>query len=279
MQIRAHHIKWGALLITATSAIVGCYFLLAYILLPTFWPHYEHQKDLAGLTMITRTASGIPGDPINVGLVGSREDGLCAMNAAGWYPADPITLRSSIEIVGSVLLDRPYPQAPVSHLYYDNRRQDLAFEKPVGKSADRRNHVRFWRVLERGQEGRVVWLGSATFDRGVGFSHDDGRVTHHIAPDIDAERDLLTADLKNARVVQTIYEVTGIGPTVNGRNGEGDHYYTDGDIEISVLVTGCKQTAATVRVLDNPPLVTMKNLAWDTIAKIIISASTPAARK
>ncbi len=213
MQIRAHHIKWGALLITAVSAIVGLYFLLAYIVLPTFWRHYEHQKDLAGLTMITRTANGIPGDPINVGLVGSREDVLCAMNAAGWYPADPITLRSSIEIVGSVLLDRPYLQAPVSHLYYDNRRQDLAFEKPVGKSADRRNHVRFWRVLERGQEGRVVWLGSATFDRGVGLSHDDGRVTHHIAPDIDAERDLLTADLKNARVVQTIYEVTGIGPT------------------------------------------------------------------
>jgi hypothetical protein len=279
MQIRAHHIKWGAFLITAASAIVGLYFIVAYIVLPLTWRHYEHQKALAGVAMLTRTASGIPGDPINVGLVGSREDVLCAVSAAGWYPADPITLRSSIEIVGSVLLDRPYLQAPVSHLYYDNRRQDLAFEKPVGKSADRRNHVRFWRVLERGQEGRVVWLGSATFDRGVGFSHDDGRVTHHIAPDIDAERDLLTADLKNGRMVQTIYEVTGIGPTVNGRNGEGDRYYTDGDIAISVLVTGCKQTAATISVLENPPLVTMKNLAWDIIAKTIISASTPTTRK
>ena len=211
MQIRAHHVKWGALLITASSAIVGLYFLLAYIVLPMFWRHYEHQKSLAGLSMMTRTSNGVPGDPINVGLVGSREDVLCAMNAAGWYPADPITLRSSIEIVGSVLLDRPYLQAPVSHLYYDNRRQDLAFEKPVGTSADRRNHVRFWRVLERGQEGRAVWLGAATFDRGVGFSHDDARVTHHIRPDIDAERDLLTADLERAHVVQTVYEVTGIG--------------------------------------------------------------------
>jgi hypothetical protein len=279
MQIRAHHIKWGALLITVAAAIVGLYFLLAYIVLPTFWRHYEHQKDLAGLTMTTRTATGIPGDPINVGLVGSREGVLCAMSAAGWYPADPITLRSSIEIAGSVLLDRPYLQAPVSHLYYDNRRQDLAFEKPVGKSADRRNHVRFWRVLERGQEGRVVWLGAATFDRGVGFSHDDGRVTHHIAPDIDAERDLLTDDLKNAHVVQTIYDVTGVGPTVNGRNGEGDRYYTDGDIAISVVVAGCKQHATNVAVLDNPPLVAMKNLAWDTIAKIIVSATTPTARQ
>ena len=36
----------------------------------------------------------------------------------------------------------------------------------IGASADRRNHVRFWKVLEQGQENRPVWLGSATFDRG-----------------------------------------------------------------------------------------------------------------
>src|SRR3984885_1102037 len=275
MQIRAHHIKWGALLLSSAGTIVGLYFFMAYIVLPLFWRHYEHQHALAGLTMVTRTASGIPGDPMNVGLVGSRDDVLCAMNAAGWYPADPITLRSSIEIVGSVLLDRPYHQAPVSHLYYDNRRQDLAFEKPVGTSADRRNHVRFWRVLERGQEGRAVWLGAATFDRGVGFSHDDARVTHHIAPDIDAERDLLVADLKSAHVVQSIYEVTGIGPTVSGRNGGGDRYYTDGDIKISVLVTGCNQRTENVAVLENPPLVAVKDLAWDTIAKAVLSEAIP----
>jgi hypothetical protein len=278
MRIRAHHIKWGALLLSAAGAIVGLYFLLAYIVLPLFWRHYEHQHALAGLTMVTRTASGIPGDPMNVGLVGSRGDVLCAMNAAGWYPADPITLRSSIEIVGSVLLDRPYRAAPVSHLYYNDRRQDLAFEKPVGSSADRRNHVRFWRALERGEEGRAVWLGAATYDRGVGFSHEDARVTHHIGPDIDAERDLLTADLKAARVVQTIYEVTGIGPTVDGRNGEGDRYYTDGDIKISVLVEGCNQRAGNVAVLENPPLVAIKNLAWDTIAKAILSEAVPSSK-
>jgi hypothetical protein len=279
MEIRAHHIKWGALLIMASAVVAGLYFLIAYIALPLFWQHYEHQKALAGLPMITRTATGIPGDPINVGLVGTREDVLCAMNAAGWYPADPITLRSSVAIVGSVLLDRPYLQAPVSHLYYNNRRQDLAFEKPGGKSADRRNHVRFWRVLERGEEGRAVWLGATTFDRGIGFSHDDAKITHHIAPDVDAERDLLTADLKQARVVPTIYDVTGIGPTVDGRNGEGDRYYTDGDIKISVLVKGCDQRAMTTAVLENPPLIALKNLAWDTIARRIISAASPTATR
>jgi hypothetical protein len=279
MQIRAHHIKWGALLLSAAGTIVGLYFLLAYIFLPLTWRHYEHQHALEGLAMVTRTASGIPGDPINVGLVGSREDILCAMNAAAWYPADPITLRSSIEIAGSVLLDRPYHQAPVSHLYYNGKRQDLAFEKPAGNSADRRHHVRFWRALEHGEEGRAVWLGAVTFDRGVGFSRDDARVTHHIGPDIDAERDLLTADLKTARAVQTIYEVTGIGPTADGHNGEGDIYYTDGDIKISVLVAGCNTRAESVAVLDNPPLVAIKNLAWDTIAKTILSEAIPSAKK
>jgi hypothetical protein len=271
MQIHAHHIKWGAVAITTAASVVALYLLLSYLVLPLTWRHYEHQHALEGLSMVTHTASGIPADPINVGLVGSRDDVLCAMNAAGWDPADPITLRSSIEIVGSVLLDRPYRTAPVSHLYYNNMEQDLAFEKPVGKSADRRHHVRFWRALEHGQEGRAVWLGAATFDRGVGLGHDDGRVTHHIAPDIDADRDLLTADAKAAKVVQTIYEITGIGPTVAGRNGEGDPYYTDGEIKISVLVAGCDQHSASVKVLDNPPLINLKNRAWDSIARTILS--------
>lgn len=105
-------------------AVVMVYTALAYLLLPLFWTHYEHQKDLANLPMVTRTGQGIPGDPMNVGLVGDIGDVVCAMHAAGWYPADPITLKSSIEIVGSVLLDRPYRDAPVSHLYYLGRREE-----------------------------------------------------------------------------------------------------------------------------------------------------------
>src|SRR5262245_53248475 len=121
---------------------LGGYWLLAYIALPMVWRHYEHQTRLDGLPMVTSTVAGIRGDPINVGLVGGSRDVLCAMRAAGWYAADPVTLKSSLEISGSVLLDRPYPDAPVSPLLYLGRRQDLAFEKPTGKSADQRHHVR-----------------------------------------------------------------------------------------------------------------------------------------
>jgi hypothetical protein len=261
-------------LLSLAIIIIGSFWtVIAYIALPFAWRHYEHQHGLEGLAMVTRTKVGIPGDPINVGVVGARDDVLCAMNAAGWYPADPVTLRSSIEIIGSVLLDRPYRDAPVSPLYYQDRREDLAFEKPVGKSADRRHHVRLWKVLDNGEEGRGVWLGSITFDRGVGFSHDDARITHHIGPDIDAERNLLIDDLKTAKVVTTIYEVTGIGPTLDGRNGEGDPYYTDGEIKIAVLVEGCDQRSAKVAVLDNPPLVDFKNEAWSVLSKILVPAA------
>lgn len=262
------------IVLTVIAGVLVAYGLMAYIVLPMSWTHYEHQKGLAGHPMVTRTAQDILGGPINVGLVGQKEDVLCAMHAAAWYPADPITFRSSVEIVGSVVLDRPYRDAPVSPLFYDGRREDLAFEKPVGESADRRNHVRFWQVLKEGQEGRPVWLGSATFDRGVGLSRYTGQVTHDIAPDIDAERNEFTDDLKIAKVVEAIYEVTGVGPTLVGRNGEGDRYYTDGEIKISRLVAGCNAKAVTVMELDNPPIVNLKNEAWRAVTGILQSGAT-----
>src|ERR1700723_2767523 len=126
----------------AALAVVMAYTALAYQVLPAVWSHYEHQRGLKDLPMMTRTAQGIPGDPINVGLIGDKLDVLCAMQAAGWYPADPVPARSSVEIAGSVLLDRPYRRAPISPLFYLGRPEDLAFVKPAGPSADRRPHVR-----------------------------------------------------------------------------------------------------------------------------------------
>jgi hypothetical protein len=246
--------------------VVALYTLLAYLVLPLFWTHHEHQKGLATLPMVTSTAQGIPGDPINVGLVGDSKDVLCAMQAAGWYPADPVTLRSSIEIAGSVVLDRPYRDAPVSNLYYLGRHEDLAFEKPDGKSADRRHHVRFWKVLDQGEENRPVWLGDATFDRGVGVSHYTGAITHHIDSDIDAERARLTTDLESAGMATAKYQVTGIGPTLAGRNGGGDLYYTDGEVWILRLVEACRKQSGPATIIPSPPATEIKDEIWQAIA-------------
>ncbi len=258
-------LKWA---LGTVAALALLYALLAYLALPDFWKHYEHQKKLAPLPTITATPQGIPGDPLNIGLIGSEADIVCAMHAAGWYPADPVTLRTSIAIVGSVLLDRPYRDAPVSPLFYRGEKQLLAFEKPDGKSADRRGHLRLWRVLERGDEGRPVWLGAATFDRDVGLSRYTGAVTHHIAPNIDGEREAITGDLDAARMTEAIYQVSGIGPTLNGRNGEGDLYYTDGDIWISRLVPDCRKRDAPAAVLPNDAITTLKNQIWKSVASL-----------
>ena len=260
-----HHAKLERVLLSLL-AIVLAYAALAYLVLPAFWTHYEHQKGLASLPMVTRTAQGIPGDAINAGLIGNEKEVLCAMNAAKWFPADRVTFRSSIEIAGSVLLDRAYPDAPVSPLFYLDRHEDLAFEKPAGKSADRRHHVRFWKVLDKGEEQRPVWLGAVTFDKGVGVSHFTGAVTHHIDADIDAERDGLVADIEEAGMATAKYQVTGVGPTLNGRNGGGDPYYTDGEVWILRLVEDCRKQAGPVATLPSPPATELKDQIWHAIA-------------
>jgi hypothetical protein len=247
---------------TIVATLVALYVVVSYLVLPATWARVEHEPGLSRLPMLTATAQGIPGGPINVGLVGDREDVIRAFHAAGWYPADPITLRTSVEIIGSVLLDRPYETAPVSPLFFDGRREDLAFEKSEGSSADRRQHVRLWLMLANGAEARPVWLGSATFDSGVTLSRDTGQVTHRIAANIDAERDRLVAGLNDARMVTGIYQMKGIGPTLTGRNGEGDPYYTDGEIWVARLVVGGKEAEKAAEMESPPALIQIKDAAF-----------------
>ena len=192
------------------------------------------------------------------------------MHAAGWFPADPITLKSSIEIVGSVLLDRPYKDAPVSNLYYLGRREDLAFEKPIGASADRRNHVRFWKVLDKGR-------GEAS---GVARRGDDGsrrrrQPLHrrHHPPHRRRhrpERERLTADLETAGMVTAKYQVTGVGPTLAGRNGGGDLYYTDGEVVGPAPGRGVQEARRPRWTILPSPLATeIKDQIWRQIAETI----------
>ena len=228
--------------LTTTRMVVGgvavllvAYLVVAYFFIPEMWIHRDASRIAEFGPMLTTTEQDIPGDPINIGLVGSKEEVLRAFASAGWDPADKITLRTSAEIGLSVVLDRPDLDAPVSPLLFEGRKQDLAFEKAAGRSADERHHVRFWKTKNSGADVRPLWLGSASFDRGVGFSHDTGQITHHIAPDVDAERDLTIGDLQTAGQLSSTYEIAGIGATKTGRNGGGDLYFTDGKALIGVL--------------------------------------------
>jgi hypothetical protein len=215
--------------------LLATYLALAYVAAPEFWTFRDRGFRSQSFEMVTHTPQGIPGDPINVGLIGTQKEVVHAFAVAGWDTADAVTLRTAIDIGESVLFSRPYPDAPVSRLLFEGRAQDLAFEKPVGVSADRRHHVRFWQTDATGDDGRPLWLGSASFDRGVGLSHDTGAITHHIGPDIDAERDFLIRDLTTAGMLVSTSDLEGIGATTHGRNGGGDPYFTDGKAVLGVL--------------------------------------------
>lgn len=191
-------------------------------------------QDLAQLPTVTTTKHHKPGDLINVGLVGSKDEITTLMKAAGWTVPVPVSLKSSVKIVGSVVLRHTYFSAPVSALFYEGHRQELAFEMEVGRSASHRHHVRFWKLRDDGPDGRPLWIGAATFDRGVGFSHRNGAVTHHINGDVDAERAFLIGELNKTARLSSVYTVKGAGP-VKAKNGGGDMYFSDGNIDVAVI--------------------------------------------
>lgn len=212
------------------------YLLTAYVALPLWWREYEARHPaLVGAPRITHTANGIPGDPLNVALVGAEEGIHRAMLAAKWHPADPITLRSSLRIAADVMLDRPYAGAPVSSLYLWGRKEDLAFEQAVGHDPRRRHHVRFWRSEGADAQGRPCWIGAATLDTRVGISETTLQITHHIAADVDAERDKVIGDLQQAGHLSATHWIEGFHDVLEGRNGGGDPWRTDGRLAIGVI--------------------------------------------
>ena len=69
----------------------------------------------------------------------------------------------------------------------------------------------------------------------MGFSHTTGQVTHHIAPNVDAERDRLVAELQKAGMAQSVEWKEGFHERRDGRNGGGDPWHTDGRLAIVTL--------------------------------------------
>ena len=233
MAVRMQHLLGAGLVVIASWGVV------AYFFMPLWWERYSHKHPwLDGVPGITETASGIPGDPLNVALVGIKEDVRTIMKAAGWHPAVSLSLESDARIAVDAVLDRPYPDAPVSNLYLFGRKEDLAFEMVAGKSPRERHHVRFWQAPLLHNTGAPLWVGSASFDRSVGLSHTTGQITHHIASDIDAERDHVIATLRSTGRLAEVVPVADFHAVREGRNGGGDPWQTDGTLLLGILASG-----------------------------------------
>ena len=216
--------------------VIIVYLATAYLIAPDAWKFYSRDRpSFDDNPRITQTADGHPGDPLNVGLVGTETEVNQIMLAARWYAADPLGLKSDLKIGLDTVLERSYDEAPVSHLLLFGRPEDLAFEQPVGDNPRHRHHVRFWRTGKLNPAGRPIWIGSASYDERVGLSHTTGQVTHHIAADVDAERDHVLATIQQTQRLKEIYKVQGFHQSLEGRNGGGDPWHTDGDLWVGVI--------------------------------------------
>jgi hypothetical protein len=223
-------------LVMLGSGLLLVWLVAAYLVMPALWTRYAHRHpSLEDIPRITHTGSDIPGDPLNVALIGTETELKKIMLAAKWYPADPLTLRSCLLIAKDTVIKRSYDDAPVSNLYLFGRKQDLAFEQPVGNNPRQRHHVRFWLSDKVDPDGRPMWIGAATYDRKVGLSHTTGQITHHTAADIDTERDKLFEDLKQTDDLDEVYTVEGFHTIKEGRNGGGDPWKTDGNLVVGVI--------------------------------------------
>lgn len=222
---------------TVLLAVVGAYLFVAYIALPRLWERYEYRHpaldDAPGITL---TGDKHPGDPLNLALIGSAHDLERAMHAAGWRKAEPLGLKSDIKIAADTILKRAYPDAPVSDLFLFGRKEDFAFEQPVGGDPSKRHHVRFWRSSEVDDKGRPLWFGAGTYDQSVGLSYTTGQITHHISGDVDAERDHVLDTLEKAGQLERRDYENNFHPNRTGRNGGGDKWHTDGRLGLGVLV-------------------------------------------
>jgi hypothetical protein len=231
----AGKLGWKKILL-GMLAILAAYLALAYLAIPLLWTHYAHRHPALDETPgVTLTRDDHPGDPINVALIGSGAELKAIMAEAGWFPADPLGLRSDLKIAADTVLGRPYDDAPVSSLYLWGRKEDLAFEQPVGDNPRQRHHVRFWESKKLDDQGRPLWAGSATYDRRVGLSRTTGQITHHIAPDVDAERDHLFDDLERTGGLIEMHFVDDFHQVREGRNGGGDPWYTDGRLLVGTM--------------------------------------------
>lgn len=223
------------------AGVLLVWLVAAYILLPAAWKGYARLRpSFDDDPRITQTADHHPGDPLNVAFVAAEDELKAAMHAAKWELAAALGLKSDLKIAADTVLSRPDEHAPVSSLYLFGRKEDLAFEQPVGDNPRHRHHVRLWKTGRASEDGRPTWIGSAVYDKHVGLSRTTGQVTHVTAPDVDAERDYLFECLENSGDLAEQFVEAGFHTKLAGRNGGGDPWRTDGSLYIGVITDNAK---------------------------------------
>jgi hypothetical protein len=232
-------------------ALGATYAIAAYIILPysvRMGLKILHRKRLPQYTI---TTDGLPGDPVNLALIGTFEQLRAAFASAGWVEADRLGPKSSWHMVRAFVLNKPYPRAPFSTLYLFGRAQDVGFEQAIDGSPRKRHHVRFWskslvhsapdinsasfwiNADRPAGDECAMWVGAGTKDTGFSLARMTFQVTHSTDRDTNAERDYIIAALKSRAAIGdvTLYRAGDqlITKHVN-------HYVTDGEVAMAQLV-------------------------------------------
>ena len=227
------------------------YGFAAYIILPRVirlgLRILQHQR----VPSYTITGDGLPGDPVNVALVGTLQQLRSAFAVSGWSEADRLGLASSWGMIRAFVFNWPYPTAPFSTLYLFGRGQDIGFQKAIDNSPRKRHHIRFWGLsLTRAQatwgapgfwlnterppdNERVLWVGAGTRDTGLSFTRLTFQITHATDSDTNAERDHVIAELTKSRAIGAV-KVYQSGQDL--LTEQVNHYVPDGEIALASLM-------------------------------------------
>jgi hypothetical protein len=234
-------------------AVAVTYGIAAYIVLPRAIRMGLKILQSKRVPSYTITGDGLPGDPVNVVLVGTLQQLRDAFASLGWSTADRLSLASSWSMVRAFVLNAPYPNAPFSTLYLFGRGQDIGFQRAIDNSPRKRHHIRFWALSRKraqatwGTSGfwlnterppddeSVLWIGAGTRDTGLSFTRLSFQITHATDSDTNAERDYIVDELRKNRSIETV-QVYKAGENLGTERI--NHYVTDGEITLAVLANG-----------------------------------------
>ena len=202
-------------------ALLLTYYLSAYIILPRIIRIVLLIIRKGRIPRFTTAGDGFYVDPVNIILVGTKEELIKAFKKIGWVKADKLNLRSSEKMIRTFLTNRPYPEAPFSNLYLFGRKQDIGFQQSIGNSPRKRHHIRFWAIntdkiidpfdkkfwnkkQKIKPDKTFTWVGAASEDTGFAFARLTYQLSHKINPNVDMERKYILSLLKEKKLIGKI---------------------------------------------------------------------------
>lgn len=178
---------------------------------------------------------GNVGDMVNFLLIGSEEQVKSAFQAAGWVQVDKDVRDAVLEGLIASLSKQAYLTMPMSQLYLFGRPQDYGFAhaEPL-QVVTTRHHLRVWKsTLAVG--GQPVWVGAATHDMGLERDQRNGKLTHHIDPNVDDERSFVERTLTETGYVTQHTHVLPPNPIQDAKTATGGGFHSNGEVLVMWL--------------------------------------------